>query len=73
MHRANADQLRADSVRLASQLATQSENIQTCNHTMHPCNSKSVHLQRQMDSANQTAAGALAQSQRRLETLTIPY
>lgn len=67
--RANADQLRADSLRLASQLTSQSENInnlQTSNATLQQ---QIAAMQRQMDSASRSAEGALAQSQRRLETL----
>ena len=67
--RANADQLRADSVRLASQVASQSENISSLQSTNASLQQQISTLQRQMDSANQTNAGALAQSQRRLETL----
>src|SRR3990170_5771172 len=67
--RANADQLRADSVRLASQVATQTEKINNLQNTNSSLQQQISTLQRQMDSANQTAAGALAQSQRRLETL----
>lgn len=67
--RANADQLRADSVRLASQLATQSENMTNLQSSNASLQQQISTLQRQMDSANRTAAGALAQSQRRLETL----
>lgn len=67
--RANADQLRADSVRLASQVATQSENITSLQSNNKSLEEQINTIKRQMDSANQTAAGALAQSQRRLETL----
>ena len=67
--RANADQLRADSVRLASQLATQGENISNLQRTNTSLQQQISSLQRQMDSATRTAAGQLAQSQRRLETL----
>ena len=67
--RANADQLRADSVKLASQLATQSENITTLQSSNASLQQQISALQRQMDSSNRSAAGALAQSQRRLETL----
>lgn len=67
--RANADQLRADSVRLASQLATQSENINNLQTTNASLQQQISTLQRQMDSATSSAAGALAQSQRRLESL----
>ena len=67
--RANADQLRADSVRLAAQVSTQTENINKLQTTNSSLQQQISTLQRQMDSANQTAAGALAQSQRRLETL----
>lgn len=66
---ANADQLRADSVRLASQLATQSEKIKSLESTSASQQQQLSALQRQMDSANQTNAGALAQSQQRLENL----
>src|SRR5215204_3903580 len=67
--RANADQLRADSVKLASQLATQAENISSLQSTNASLQQQISTLQAQMDSANKTNAGALAQSQRRLETL----
>lgn len=67
--RANADQLRADSVRLASQLATQANSLSNLQNTNSSLQQQMSNLQRQMDSANKTAAGALAQSQRRLETL----
>lgn len=67
--RANADQLRADSVLLASQLATQSENISNLQSTNASLQQQITSLQRQMDSSNRTAAGQLAQSQSRLETL----
>lgn len=67
--RASADQLRADSIRLASQVATQSQNIENLQSSNTSLQQQISSLQHQMDSANQTAAGALAQSQRRLETL----
>ena len=67
--RANADQLRADSVRLASQMAKQSENITSLQTKNASLEQQITTLQRQMDSANKTNAGALAQSQRRLENL----
>src|SRR5687768_9347147 len=67
--RANADQLRADSVKLASQVASQSDNISNLQTSNASLQQQISTLQRQMDSANQTNAGALAQSQRRLETL----
>ena len=67
--RANADQLRADSLRLASQMAKQSENISSLQSTNASLEQKISTLQHQMDSANKTNAGALAQSQRRLENL----
>lgn len=67
--RASADQLRADSVRLASELATQSGNLSNLQSANASMQQRIDMLQRQMDSANQTNAGALAQSQRRLENL----
>lgn len=67
--RANADQLRADSVRLASQLKSQSDNISNLQNTNASLQQQINSLQHQMDSANQQSAGQLAQSQRRLETL----
>ena len=66
---ANADQLRADSVRLASQLATQSEKISSLESTSASQQQQIGALQRQMDSSNRASAGALAQSQSRLENL----
>ena len=66
---ANADQLRADSVRLASQLATQSEKINSLESANASQQQQISALQRQMDSSNQASAGALAQSQSRLENL----
>ncbi len=67
--REDADTLRADSARLASQLTSQAHNISNLQSTNSSLQQQINSLQRQMDSANQTAAGALAQSQRRLETL----
>ena len=67
--RANADQLRADSVRLAAQLASQNDNIGNLQKTSSSLQQQISSLQKQMDSANRTAAGELAQSKQRLETL----
>jgi chemotaxis protein MotB len=67
--RANADQLRADSLRLASQVETQNNNITNLQKTNAILQQQVSDLQRQMDSATRTAAGELAQSQKRLETL----
>lgn len=67
--RANEDQLRADSVRMASELASQSQNIATLQSSNSSLQQQIDALKKQMDSASQTAAGELAQSQRRLETL----
>ncbi|MBC7826398.1 MAG: OmpA family protein [Chitinophagaceae bacterium] len=67
--RDNADQLRADSVRLASELATQADNISNLQKTNTSLQQQIGTVQRQMDSSNRQAAGQLAQSQRRLETL----
>lgn len=67
--RANADQLRADSVRLASELATQSDNISNLQKSNSSLEQQISNVKRQMDSANRTSAGALALSQNRLETL----
>ena len=67
--RANADQLRADSVRLASQLASQNDNLSNIQKSNASLQQQISSLQKQMDSANRTSAGELAQSQRRLENL----
>ena len=67
--RANADQLRADSVRLAAELSTQSGNFSNLQGTNANLQQQLNRLQKQLDSVSRTAAGELAQSQRRLENL----
>jgi chemotaxis protein MotB len=67
--RANADQLRADSVRMASQLASNAESISKLEKTNASQQQQISSLQRQVDSVTQSAAGELAQSQRRAENL----
>lgn len=67
--RANADELRADSLRLASALDAQTQNAAALMTTNNALEQQITSLRQQMDSANRTAASALAQSQQRLETL----
>lgn len=67
--RANADQLRADSLRLASQVETQNSNISNLQNTNGSLQQQMSSLQRRLDSTSRTAEGQLAQSQQRLESL----
>lgn len=67
--RANADQLRSDSVRLAAQVTTHEENIANLNRTRTQLEQQVSNLQRQRDSITRSAAGQLANQQQRLEQL----